>query len=234
VSDGRLSIDAGTDEDLALRARAGSHRAFEALVARYDSRLFNFVLRRLGNSTVGRHDEALDMTQESLLRAWRAIDRYDPSWRFSTWLFTIAHRLVIEHHRAAARRRTPHMAGGAAGHAHSESREPDPADAALVREARENLWSVAERVLSERPLSALWLRYAEALPLADVARVIGRSPVAVRVMLLRARGALAAALEPAGVESRPPPSKLSDDPRPLIDEDSPVARARAVALAGGT
>ncbi|MCH8914201.1 MAG: sigma-70 region 4 domain-containing protein, partial [Planctomycetes bacterium] len=49
------------------------------------------------------------------------------------------------------------------------------------------IWDLADRVLGQTQREALWLRYAEAMPIRDVAKVLGRSPVTLRVMLFRAR-----------------------------------------------
>src|SRR5688572_11814714 len=86
-----------SDESLVLRAQDGSMDAFEQMVARFEGRLFNFIARRLGSGH--RQTDAEDLTQETFLRAWRSVSEYRPHFRFSTWLFTIAARLVVDHQR---------------------------------------------------------------------------------------------------------------------------------------
>src|SRR6478672_168395 len=81
-------------EDLAERAAAGSVPSFGELVTRFEVRVFNFLLRKMGSRA-----DAEDLTQESFVRAWERITSYDRQWRFSTWLFTIASRLAVSHYR---------------------------------------------------------------------------------------------------------------------------------------
>ncbi|MHC4415653.1 MAG: RNA polymerase sigma factor [Planctomycetota bacterium] len=162
---------------LAGRARAGSLPCFAELVERFEGRLFNFLLRRAGSVA-----DAEDLTQETFVRAWERIGQYNPRWQFSTWLFTIAGRLAIAHHRRRRRERTT----GIRLHPATPDGE-DPARATGDREQFHLLWDVADRVLNETQRAALWLRYAEDLSIKDIARVLDKTPVAVRVVLFRAR-----------------------------------------------
>ncbi|MGZ5498160.1 MAG: RNA polymerase sigma factor, partial [Candidatus Aminicenantales bacterium] len=86
-----------TDEELARDARAGSRRSFEELASRYKRRLFVYLRPRLGSD-----EDAEDMVQDTFLKIYRSIDRYDPAYRFSTWLYTSASRLAIDSFRKAA------------------------------------------------------------------------------------------------------------------------------------
>ena len=83
-----------TDEALVQLALDGDKPAFEALVQRYQRRLTAFLSQIVGNFEVAR-----ELTQEAFIRAWKALDRFDPKYRFSTWLFRIAHNLGIDHLR---------------------------------------------------------------------------------------------------------------------------------------
>jgi RNA polymerase sigma-70 factor (ECF subfamily) len=62
-----------------------------------------------------------------------------------------------------------------------------PVDAVAAEEDRRRLWEQAAEVLTETQLSALWLYYVEQTPIKDIARVLGRSRVAVKTVLFRAR-----------------------------------------------
>ena len=167
--------------DLVSRAQRGSLPCFAELVKRFEGRLLNFLRRRTGSV----HD-AEDLAQDAFVRAWQRIEQYDPRWQFSTWLFTIAHRLAITHR---ARREVS---------ASCDVLEPatldrhDPVRVLADREHGGQLWETADRILSETQRTALWLRYAEDLSNTDIAAITGRSRVSVRVTLFRAREALAA------------------------------------------
>lgn len=183
-------LEAHNDGELALRAAGGCHHAFEELVRRYETRLFNFILRRVCEAA-----DAEDIVQQAFLKAWQAIDRYDPRWQFSTWLHTIAIRVASNVHHQNKRRRTT------AREAAELPQRPtvDPSKHCEHREACENIWAIADRVLEEEARLALWLHYADEMAPREIARVLDRSSVAVRVMLHRARKRLAAHLVEAPV-----------------------------------
>jgi RNA polymerase sigma-70 factor (ECF subfamily) len=82
------------DEALVQLALDGDEKAFEVLVQRYQRRLTAFLSQIVGNFEIAR-----ELTQETFIRAWKALDRFDPKFRFSTWLFRIAHNLGIDHLR---------------------------------------------------------------------------------------------------------------------------------------
>lgn len=178
VRNGHVDLRALTPEQLAARAQKGSLDAYARLVELFEERLFNFLLRRVGSRT-----DAEDLTQESFLRAWRRIRSYRPRWRFSTWLYTIATRLAISHARAAVRHTR-------LGDEDSAPAAPTPAPAADPGV----IWKLVDEVLTAEQRTAVWLRYVEDLAIAEIGAVMGKSQVAVRVMLFRARAALEAAL----------------------------------------
>jgi RNA polymerase sigma-70 factor, ECF subfamily len=167
-------------EDLARRARSGCVASYEELARRFRPRLLHVVQRKLG----GCLEDAEDVTQETLARAWNRIGNFDGRGRFSTWLFTIALRAATDHHRRFGRRVTSTIDGQSA-----ESRE-GPEATAHRRELSENLWGIAGRVLSESQYTVLWLRYGEGMSVGDVAKVVGKTSLGTRVLLHRARSLL--------------------------------------------
>jgi RNA polymerase sigma-70 factor, ECF subfamily len=88
-----------SDEELVGLALDGDQQAFARLVRRYQRRLTGFLAQLVGDIELAR-----DLTQEAFVRAWGALERFDPHYRFSTWLFRIAHNLGIDQLR---RRRLP-------------------------------------------------------------------------------------------------------------------------------
>ena len=85
------SDDAARDRALALAARGGDRQAFASLVRHHQARLFNFLLRLLG-----RREEAMDLTQDTFLKAWSALPDWQPTARFSTWLFQIGRNAAFD------------------------------------------------------------------------------------------------------------------------------------------
>jgi RNA polymerase sigma-70 factor, ECF subfamily len=80
-----------SDEELVGLALDGDQQAFARLVRRYQRRLTGFLAQLVGDIELAR-----DLTQEAFVRAWGALERFDPHYRFSTWLFRIAHNLGID------------------------------------------------------------------------------------------------------------------------------------------
>lgn len=156
------------EADLVDRARAGSVDAFEEIVRHYQPRLTRYLrLRGLAS-----HD-ADDVVQHSLLAAWQSLATYDPRWRFSTWLYTIAQRSI---RKATDQRRTIDFSDDFAD-------DNDIYAQALA----DNVWAVARAELPAEGFTALWLHHGEGFDGREVARIMKRSPVSVRVMLHRAR-----------------------------------------------
>jgi RNA polymerase sigma-70 factor (ECF subfamily) len=77
------------DSALVAQFLAGEKRAFDELVDRYSTRLLNFVQR-----TIGDRERAQDLVQETFIRVYRHLHRFDQSKKFSTWAYTIAGNLA--------------------------------------------------------------------------------------------------------------------------------------------
>ncbi|HEY8850507.1 MAG TPA: sigma-70 family RNA polymerase sigma factor [Thermoanaerobaculia bacterium] len=79
------------DRALVARILRGERDRFTDLVRRYEKRVINYVYR-----ITHRYEEAHDLTQEIFVKVYVAIDRYDPKYQFSTWLFRIAQNSAID------------------------------------------------------------------------------------------------------------------------------------------
>jgi RNA polymerase sigma-70 factor (ECF subfamily) len=86
------------DRDLIERARKGDADAFNALVAGWEKRIYNYLLRLSPDA-----DEAFDLAQETFLKAYQSLDRLDDAARFGPWLYRIAHNVGI----SSIRKRRP-------------------------------------------------------------------------------------------------------------------------------
>ncbi len=169
-----------SDELLAAAAQAGQAAAIGQLVGRFERRLLRFLAHRCSNRA-----DAEDALQETFAKAFRNLDRYDSRWRFSTWIFTIAIREL----RSLQRRMRPWAS------------LDDAAPAATMAEPRAHIgptWETARRVLGDEQFLAMWLYYGEEMATRDIARVMDRTRVWVKVTLMRARRTLAAELSAEG------------------------------------
>jgi RNA polymerase sigma-70 factor (ECF subfamily) len=145
--------------------------------------------------------DAREVTQDTFVRAFQAIARFDAQGRFGPWLFTIARRKFYDHYRATMHRATLRAAAD----------EPvpdlpdhnDPSELLARHEERQGLWELARRHLREAQFQALWLRYAEDMSVAGVARVLRKTETHVKVLLFRAREALGRELKAAKVSGGP-------------------------------
>src|ERR1700751_1978366 len=79
------------DRALVARILGGDRDRFTELVRRYEKRLVNYVFR-----ITHRYEEAHDLAQEIFVKVYLALDRYDPKYQFSTWLFRIAQNASID------------------------------------------------------------------------------------------------------------------------------------------
>jgi RNA polymerase sigma-70 factor (ECF subfamily) len=187
------------DVRLMLQVRDDVQGAFEVLVGRYQHRLVGIMIH-----LVGRVEEAEDLTQEVFLRIYRARKGYRPRAKFSTWLFTIANNLALNHLRGKGRNPVVATGGGASGTGSqaipsvtgnvpsrdgtpsSQMRQVELSD--VVREALD--------VLGEDQKVAVLLNKFEDMSYAEIAQVMGRSEAAVKSLLARARNHLREQLEP--------------------------------------
>jgi RNA polymerase sigma-70 factor (ECF subfamily) len=100
----RSFADASTDEDLLGRYAAGDPAAFAELVRRHEAAVYQFVLRQVRSPAV-----AEDVVQDVFLRIVQGAASFKGQSRFTTWAFTIARNLCIDHARKAALRRHPSL-----------------------------------------------------------------------------------------------------------------------------
>jgi len=161
-----------TDEELAVEVTSGSRAAFEELVCRYSPRLFHFLRHRLSTS-----QDIEDLIQETFLKVFRHIDRYNPEFKFSTWLYTVAIRLAISNYRSNKSKDNSSI---------PYHPPADPQEIVIRKDQSQKMWSCAES-LHNKQYEALWLRYMEDMAVKEIALVMNKTQVQVRVLLHRAR-----------------------------------------------
>ncbi|MGB2809228.1 MAG: sigma-70 family RNA polymerase sigma factor [Sedimentisphaerales bacterium] len=182
----RQTLRALSAEELARLAQKGCRESFAELVERYGISLFKFLRYKTNNL-----QDAEDLVQESFIRAYENIHRYKDSCKFSTWLFTIAARLAYSHFRRSRSCRTL---------GEIESEDLQPGQMIVEQESHECLWAMA-RDLSKNQYQALWLKYAQHMSIKEIAMVLRKSQVNVKVLLYRARINLAKRLQNVDVEN---------------------------------
>ncbi|MCK9382543.1 MAG: sigma-70 family RNA polymerase sigma factor [Sulfuritalea sp.] len=173
------------ESELIARAQEGDHRAFAALVRRYQDRVFRFILR-----LIGARDEAMDLTQETFMKAHQALPGWRPEAQFRTWLFRIAHNAALDVLRRRERIEFVSFADLPAGE--EDHALPDPARQPDQRLADRQSIELLERTLQELPAEhreILLLRELEDMSYTEIAATLGIAEGTVKSRLARARSA---------------------------------------------
>jgi RNA polymerase sigma-70 factor (ECF subfamily) len=181
-----------TDHHLLEAARVGDEAAFAELVKRYRNQITNYVYRLTND-----YDSAVDLAQETFLRVYRAADRYQATYAFSTYIYRIATNLAISELRKRKRQRLVSLTGFFQSHdATEEAREFDPADRAplpdttLVENERRAAVARAIATLPEKYRVPLVLRDVEERSYEEIGRILEMSEGTVKSRISRARAFL--------------------------------------------
>ncbi|MBD0327634.1 MAG: sigma-70 family RNA polymerase sigma factor, partial [Pyrinomonadaceae bacterium] len=126
-----LGLNAITDSDLVVRAIAGREDGFEELVRRYQRPIAAYVYRMVGD-----YDSALDLTQEVFIKVYASLERYRSEYKFSTWIYKIAHNAAVDYLRRHSTREQSLVteADGAQYELPIESNKPTPEQESERRE----------------------------------------------------------------------------------------------------
>jgi RNA polymerase sigma-70 factor (ECF subfamily) len=177
------------DERLAARAAAGEECAFEALVSRYEARVYRLACRLTSDG------EAKDVLQETFLAAYRGLPGFRGESRFSTWLYRIATNAALMHRRARARRPAASLEEFLPRFDGNGIHAAEPADLLAASRAdevldRKLLADKAREGLERLPdiyRDAFVLRDLEEMTTAEVAELLAIDAAAVRQRVHRAR-----------------------------------------------
>ena len=178
--------DALTDADVMLRVKAGDDTAFAYLVQKYRRPMINFMYRMSHNSAA-----AEDLAQEVFLRVYRSREGYEPSAKFTTWLYRIATNLAVNHARDTRHERPEAMVSLDEPDEESGT-TMDVADSSLTAEQailrRERMEAIRKKVqaLPERQRLAVIMHKYQQLDYKQIAEVLKLSESATKSLLFRA------------------------------------------------
>ncbi len=172
-----------TEAEWLARAQKGDDVAFGRLVEVYQRPVYNLCYRMLGNA-----GDAEDAAQETFIRAYKAIKRYDRSRKFSTWLLTIASNYCIDQHR---RRKLPTFSYDSLPVPDIPDRQSPSLDNKLVRGEQQEMVQGMLETLSPKDRSAVVMRYWYDYSYEEIANSLSLSVSAVKSRLHRARRELA-------------------------------------------
>ena len=182
-----------TDSDHALleATRTGDQDAFAELVSRYRNQITSYIYRMTND-----YDGAVDLAQETFVRVYRAADRYQRSYAFSTYIYRIATNLAISELRKRKRRKLVSITGFFQSTDGSEPQEFNPPDqrplqdTELVDIERRNAVQRAIGTLPEKYRAPLILRDVDGRSYDEIAKILETSEGTVKSRISRARGFL--------------------------------------------
>ena len=186
------------------KAAAGSADAFEQLLLKYQTPIYNLCLRMTGNP-----EDAADMTQEAFLKAWRSLSSFQFESSFSTWLYRLTTNTCLDYLRSLKRRPqcslTVEDDDGEEQVLDVTDEAPTPEEALLSAEERSQLvHALSQLEASQRQI--ITLRVVNDLSYAEIAEILDVKEGTVKSRLARARDNLRKKLLQIGNKSELPAS----------------------------
>ncbi len=181
----QISADPGaiTDIELIDGSLRGYDDSFGLLVQRYQRPIVGYVYRMLSD-----YDAALDVSQEVFIKVYNSLDRYSSDYKFSTWLYRIAHNAAIDHIRRHSKKEQSIETESDTGayQLQLESPRPTPEDDREKSEWRSEIEAVV-KCLPAVYRELIHLRHGDDLSYGEIAEVTGLPLGTVKNRLFRAR-----------------------------------------------
>ena len=188
------------DELLIRRAQRGDADAFEQLLLEHQKNVYNLCDRMAGNP-----DDAMDLSQETFLRAWRCLDQYQFASAFSTWLYRLCSNICIDFLRRRRRQQTVPLTFEDADGEEQTYAVPDaqplPEEQVELKLTRETLAAAMAQLLPEHR-AVLQLRVVNEMSYEQIADVLDIQIGTVKSRLSRARNQLKKILERGNLSRR--------------------------------
>lgn len=180
-----------TEAAAVVRAQSGDSDAFRSLVERHGRNVFRLAFRMTGNES-----DAEDIVQETFMKAYKQLNRYESRSSFGTWLYRIASNCSLDLMRARKIRQHASASDGEQDPLRSvASAAPGPDRLALSGEVRQRM-SAAMAELSQQERTAFVLRHFEGLSIEEISGMLGVGGNAAKHSIFRAVQKLRRALEP--------------------------------------
>lgn len=178
-----LNINSAADRDLVVSAARGFEGSFEELVKRYQRPIAAYVYRMVGD-----YDAALDLTQEIFVKIYGSLSRYRPEFKFSTWIYRIAHNAAIDYLRRNNGRERSLVSGTESDHYDLSIRSEglSPEQQSERAERRVEIEAVV-RSLPTAYRELIVLRHSQDLTYEEIVEVTGLPLGTVKNRLFRAR-----------------------------------------------
>ena len=186
-----------TDQEVVAQARKGSEAAYRELIRRYDRPVFSIIYRMVRDREL-----AEDLAQETFIKVLNAIDSYDPSYKFSSWVFKIAHNNTVDHIR---KKRVKTLSLDGSPHARTQEQAEASSFTAVDMAENPEEYTQSQQVGAEieaaiqtlRPAyrEAILLWHVEARPYDEIADIMDLPLGTVKTYIHRGRNELRKKLE---------------------------------------
>jgi RNA polymerase sigma-70 factor (ECF subfamily) len=181
-----------TDQEVIEHARAGRESAFRELIGRYERPVFSLIYRLVRD-----REKAEDLSQDTFIKVLNALDRYDPSYKFSSWIFKIAHNTALDQLR---RRQPETLSLDGSPHARTAaeieattltpaSSIESPEEFTSSREVGEEIDRAVDTLRAEYR-TAIVLCHVEGRPYEEIAEIMGVPLGTVKTFIHRGRNEL--------------------------------------------
>ena len=147
--------------------------SFEQLIFLYEDRIFHFIFKKTND-----YHQSQDILQATFLRVYKNLGKFKEQYKFSTWVYTIAYRQVIDYLRTVKSTNTPPLEEECFGASDQEI---------INGEFTDDLWHRIQAKLSDSQYQALWLFYGEELTLKQIAQIMNKNISSIKVLLYRSR-----------------------------------------------
>src|SRR3954447_1264885 len=185
-----------SDAELVSTASTGAESSFEELVRRYQRPIVSYVYRMLND-----YEASLDVTQEVFIKVYNSLERYSTDYKFSTWLYRIAHNAAIDHMRRNSMNAQSIETENGDGTYQLQFESPNPTP---EQERERSEWrNEIEAVVKKLPAAyrdLILLRHSRDLSYDEIAEITGLPLGTVKSRLFRAREMMRGLLVERGID----------------------------------
>ena len=194
--------------ELIHKAAEGDAHAFEALLLAYQKQVYNLALRMTGNP-----DDAMDLSQEAFIKAWRGLSSYRFDSAFSTWLYRLTSNVCIDFLRKQKKQKTVPLQYMDEASEERELSIPDPGlstEEQVMAQMEHGRVAAAMEQLEPEYREALTLRVVNGLSYTEIAAILNIKEGTVKSRIARAREKMRLIMQKGGNKSRPSSSKQTE------------------------